>query len=220
MVLADILQNKKIYISSKTTMPVLQNPTACTLVDMRDNQYSQVQVLNSTYGLIPSIDPGCEIQNATDNFLRVKMNETILFKSKSNADRALADSWSLPESWGVWSLGEKARIHFRIIEPKAGRKWLEILGSPFMNPNLDNTRVIFDSPLFKRKVFTFTANESSRIIRIELLPNALLNSKGKVDIFVETPDNISPKKLGISEDPRPLGFGMITLKFVDTETKQ
>jgi len=219
MVLADILQNKKIYIASKTTMPVLQSPTACTLVDMRDNQYSQVQVLNSTYGLIPSIDPGCEIQNATDNFLRVRMNETILFKSKSNTDRALADNWSLPESWGVWSLGDKASIHLKIIEPKAGSNWIEILGSPFINPNLVNTTVIFDSPLFKKKAFTFTADDSSRVIRIELFPNALLNSKGNVDIFVETPDSTSPKRLGISEDPRLLGFGMITLKFVDTETK-
>ncbi len=219
MVIADVLQNKKVFIASKTTMPVLQSPTACTLVDLRDNEYSKVQLLNKTYGLIPSIEPGCEIQNATDNFLKVKMNEMVHFKINSEGNRALAENWSSPETWGVWSLGDKASIHLKIIEPKAGSNWIEILGSPFINPNLVNTTVIFDSPLFKKKAFTFTADDSSRVIRIELFPNALLNSKGNVDIFVETPDSTSPKRLGISEDPRLLGFGMITLKFVDTETK-
>ena len=219
MVIADILQNKKVYIESKTTMPVQQSSTACTLVDLRDNEYSKVQLLNRTYGLIPSIEPGCEIQNATDNFLKVKMNETLTFKINSEGNRALAINWSSPERWGVWSLRDKASIHLKIIEPKAGKNWIEILGSPFVNHNLENTRVIFDSPLFKKRAFTFTAGDSPSVIRIELLPNALLNSNGNVDIFIETPDNISPKKLGISEDTRPLGFGMIKLKFVDTGTR-
>ena len=88
-----------------------------------------------------------------------------------------------------------------------------------MNPNLKNTKVVFDSPLFEKKVFTFITSDTPQVIRIELLPDALMKSKGNVDIFIETPDNISPKKLGISEDTRPLGFGMITLKFVDSVTR-
>ena len=219
MVIADILQNKKVFIASKTTMPMQESPTACTLVDLRDDEYSKVQFLNKTYGLIPSKEPGCEIQNATDNFLKVRVNETINFKINSRGNRALAEHWSSPENWGVWSLGDKASIHLKIIGPNAGRTWIEIEGSPFMNPNLKNTKVIFDSPLFEKKVFTFVASDSPHVIRIELFPDALIKSKGNVDIFVQTPDNISPKKLGISEDTRPLGFGMITLKFVDRVTR-
>ena len=218
MVIADILQNKKVFIASKTTMPMLQIPTACTLVDLRDNEYPRVQRLNKTYGLIPSLESGCEIQNATDNFVKLKMGDTAIFKIKSESDRALAENWSSPESWGVWSLGDKARIHLKIVAPKAGNDWIEILGSPFMNPNLENTTIIFDSPLFEKKSFIFAVGDTPRVLRIKLFPNALLKSKGNVDISIETPDNISPKILGLSEDSRSLGFGINYLKFVRAET--
>ena len=87
-----------------------------------------------------------------------------------------------------------------------------------MNPNLENTTIIFDSPLFEKKSFIFAVGDTPRVLRIKLFPNALLKSKGNVDISIETPDNISPKILGLSEDSRSLGFGINYLKFVRAET--
>jgi len=219
MVIADILENKKVFIASKTTMPMLQSPTACTLVDLRDDEYPKVQLLNETYGLISSFEPGCKIQNATDNFVKVKIDDPVLFKMKSEGMRALDENWSLPESWGAWSLGGRARIHLTILGDMTGDVWIEILGFPFINSNLETTKVIFKSPLFEKKTFAFAAGDRPHVIRIKLLQNALLESKGNVDISVETPDNVSPKTLGLSDDIRSLGFGITYLKFVRTETK-
>ena len=219
MVVADILRNKHVYINSKTTMPPAVNNRACTLVDLRDGQYEQVQLINKTYGLIASSEKGCEIRNVTNNFLKVEINQKISFKSPSEDTRALTENWSSPELWGTWSIGEKARIQFRVNAPKSGDNWLNIIGTPFLNPAIGSAEVGISSPLFESKRIIFNSAKSNSIIRVKLKKDALLNSGGKVDIFLTTPQAVSPKSMGFSEDTRELGFGITSLELTDRDSK-
>lgn len=217
MVVADVIRNKNIYISAKTTMPTVQNPKACTLVDLRDGQYPEVEIINNTYGVIPSKETGCTIENPTDNFLRVKINEKLFFSPKSSATKALAENWSSVEEWGVWSLGTSAKIQFRVLEPYSDNLWIEIFGSPFLNTNLSQTTVIFHSPLFDSKTFIFKSGDSSKLNRIRLDRDELQKSNGQLDLYLETPNNVSPKSLGYSQDDRSLGFGLISIRITNVE---
>jgi hypothetical protein len=217
MVVADILQNDRINISSKTTMPILENSKACTLVDLRDGQYTQVQVLNDSYGLIPSKEPACRIRNVTDNLMKVKINEEINFDSKSRNNKALVQSWSSPETWGTWSIGSESKINFKVIEQKNVNLWIEIEGTPFLNTNIEQTQVQFFSPLFDPVTYNFQKGDASIVLSIKLRENALIKTRGDFELFIKTPNNVSPRELGFSEDTRSLGFGIVSMRITDTK---
>ena len=48
-----------------------------------------------------------------------------------------------------------------------------------------------------------------------VLPAELLAPDGELDVRVSMPDSVSPRQLGINDDPRVLGVGLKTLRIFE-----
>jgi hypothetical protein len=214
MLAADIVDNNKVYINSKTTMPSSIDKQACSLVDLRDNQYAAVQKINRTYGLIASELEGCKIQNATNNFFKISIGENVAFNINSEGSSALIENWSSAESWGIWSIEKKARVKFKLKDWRREDYYLEIKGSAFINTKRESTKVKFESPLFETVILRFLKESTSGVIRIRIQSDALEKLNGNIEFEILTPDAISPKELGQSDDSRTLGFGLLSIRVI------
>ncbi len=143
-----------------------------------------------------------------------RLSEIVDFSGKGDGWLYATEGWSYPEDWGRWSLGEEARIDIRIsgyigqeltlnltygaaVHPEQPCQKVEITGNGLAIATQEICHGGVDTPHSYR------------------LPMGLVSADGLLEIRIKTPDAISPKHLGISEDSRILGVGLKTLQIVE-----
>lgn len=119
--------------------------------------------------------------------------------------KALMAGFSKEEKWGTWTDAKYARLAF-IAPSKEGSLYLNV--QPFLSGKLQEQRVIaknsngdvvYDERLGGKKTIVIPV---ARVLRTE-------ENRDILELSFELPDAVSPSELGISGDPRTLGFGLI-----------
>ena len=139
------------------------------------------------------------------------LGETIGFQSIVDPNgKFLGVGWSAPESWGRWSEGQEATLGFRVPGEKSLKVRLEL--TPFAPPNHPQRVALFADGQSVGE-WRFDAHKEETLL-IDL-PSETAR-KGYVILKFSLPDAVSPAALGLSEDTRRLGVGLVSLR-VDEE---
>ncbi|TVT85781.1 DUF6311 domain-containing protein [Pseudomonas sp. H3(2019)] len=151
---------------------------------------------------LPVVDEGRSMQSVP----LIKLGQQQWFNYKTPH---LAQGWSPPETWGTWSEGEEADILLRV-PPQAQSIVIDALA--FVLPMHLGQNVVFTIngvPAFSTRLTRIQDN------RIEIPLTAAIHEAIARDtlmrIHVQLPDAISPKLLGLGEDPRVMGLGVKSL---------
>jgi hypothetical protein len=120
----------------------------------------------------------------------------------------LGSGWSVPESWGVWSTGDRAYIAIPL--PAQTPKKLSINAQAFINsahPEQD-VEILINGVFVKRVSLTKRLDNQ---IEINLPATILKSNSLKLELVF--PNSTSPKKLAIGADERQLGIGLVSLSY-------
>jgi len=119
--------------------------------------------------------------------------------------------WAEPEFWGTWSVGPSAEIELPL--PDQNRKALNItiksLGSNKVNQKV---RIFVNEVLINTWTLHSTKNNVLTLNLNDQITQPSLN--GLLKIRFETMYPISPSALGIGQDTRNLGIGLISAHFL------
>lgn len=133
------------------------------------------------------------------------------FRAQGGWNNWLASGWSMPESWGVWSVGTHAQLQIdpRQLPLRKGGLVLSFEARAFLTSNHPRQRVRVT--VNGVEAGHYTAVYPDGHLRIDVpLPRDLLTQAGRVTIDFDLPDAVSPKAVGMNNDARVLGIGLIS----------
>ena len=130
-------------------------------------------------------------------------------------ERVEAKGWSPREDWGIWSVGRESELVIPLARSATGGLRLSIKGSFFLNerhPTLTARLTVNDIEI---GVFTPTLADNAIDASLALPAAALPRASGplRIKLWIDSP--ASPASVGLSDDTRPLGFGLRSLKLLD-----
>jgi hypothetical protein len=121
----------------------------------------------------------------------------------------LKSGWSEhQENWGVWSTNTKAEINIPLPDKKIHEVSFELRAFIPNKHTAQRVEIKVDGHLIKTVVLL---SPDYNLIRAPLTPSMLSKKFLMVELLI--PDAISPKQVGISEDDRKLGVGLIKVDF-------
>jgi len=115
--------------------------------------------------------------------------------------------WAYPEQWGVWTEGSKAKVVLPI--PSGKPKTLIMNFRAFITASHPKQSVEVFVNNAQNQTVTFLKEQGNQII-INLPQN---DERGYIAIELRLPDSRSPKEIGVGDDIRPLGVGLIKAEF-------
>ena len=138
----------------------------------------------------------------------VNIGQPIFFSKQSgNADLFLLDSWGHAEDWGIWTTGESARILLPL--PEQGANSVDLVFNAFIggsHPYQEIELLLADRRIVQR----FTKPFGNKVV--VTIPESL-KSVGYIEISIKVSKPISPLSLGIANDDRRLGVGLVSAVF-------
>ncbi|MDL5366159.1 hypothetical protein QSH18_11130 [Xanthomonas sp. NCPPB 2654] len=123
----------------------------------------------------------------------------------------LGDGWSSDEPWGVWSLGMHSSLHLRLERPAAQGAALILRANGLWHGERHAMTVsarVNGGPWQTR---TMTASEPQPAVVPIRLPALPAGADVLVELRYDKP--ASPASLGLSQDTRELGIGLVSLEF-------
>ncbi|MCX2542002.1 DUF6311 domain-containing protein [Pseudomonas sp. COW5] len=121
----------------------------------------------------------------------------------------LAQGWSVPEPWGVWSSGQDAELVMRI--PESART-LHLETTAFLAPSHVRQGVVVR--LNGLEALTTSLDKADgNTLELSLTPaiRQRIKEEGLLRLQLQFADAISPQQLGMGQDPRKLALGLKTL---------
>ncbi|MDA3133962.1 hypothetical protein EGT71_02275 [Atlantibacter subterranea] len=145
----------------------------------------------------------CENLNKKTNTL---LNENVIeFNSNTISSIYTLDGWSRPESWGIWTSGNTARLSL-----PASHK-MTISFNAFVVPNLhDSVKITFscnNTNLGKFETTSFYGNNVSLDTS-----SCQKDHKGYIQLQIHVANPVSPQQLSMSNDNRVLGIGLTKIE--------
>jgi hypothetical protein len=121
----------------------------------------------------------------------------------------LGAGWSMPEEWGVWSIGHSAQLHLPI--PEDDHPWVVLLtGHAFVGDGeRQPSRLIFR--LGTQVIAQLACGPAIASLAVEFLAPPPADA-GSTILDIEAPDAVSPAQLGVSDDPRVLGIALTSIR--------
>ena len=139
-------------------------------------------------------------------------NEKIYFNTKGSAEKYCIFGWSKAEPWGTWSDGNLSIVCFDLPEVPKSDLILQIEGMAFLAEKHSSQEIdvyLKDHYLTTLK-YTLSNNSGTRSIKI---PREFIANKGLlVLIKFKFKNPTSPAELGLSNDSRRLGLGIISIQ--------
>jgi hypothetical protein len=146
-------------------------------------------------------------RNTPISEIQPKQNVPIYF-SNIATQCFLKQGWvQNPEDWGVWSIKNEATLELPI--PQGARE-LKINARAFVNSRHPNQEVFI--AINNEKSLRFLLNRFDEN-SIKLVIPETAKEKGSLKIRIEIPKAESPRSLGISDDDRTLGIGLVSATF-------
>jgi hypothetical protein len=156
---------------------------------------------------IGEIYPSEKVKYRPEGFKAIP-GKTYFFNSSVSSDNGLGQGWSVPESWGVWSIGTSSYIYFTLSESNFQRlNFMIIRGIPFLTERHENLDISLNINANKASQFHLTYPVKEQRLTLRLPP--LKVGLNLLRINVSNP--ASPKNLKLSDDARQLGFGLTSL---------
>lgn len=124
----------------------------------------------------------------------------------------LVSGWSHDEPWGVWSEGKSAKIAFNIKDVGTGDVHLSLLVTGFFYGS--HNKVVVAPSVNDRRLPTFVLRADQALpARIDLVipEQDVLRANGRIELILDIHSPRSPSALGMSDDHRQLGIGLIRL---------
>jgi hypothetical protein len=205
MASVSILKGPKLYLNSISYLPTSINGDACTLVRRGNLKYKFMKPLNATYGLASNIAGSCNSRT-----LNIELGEII--KVTGSQKFSLGEGWSTPESWGTWSDGEKASLEMQIDSRYPNGLTLSLDSSTLLSASHQSLRVDVLANEIKVGVINYSLADNRRIRSFAIPPQALETNPGTLQIVFAIHGAVSPKSLGLSNDPRQLGIGLVSIE--------
>lgn len=144
---------------------------------------------------------GCGPSKPDPRNLKVAFDQILSFAAAAGTERFRRSGWSPSEQAFTWTDGRSARLRFELRPVKAHVGIRMRLTGLFKAPQLAAQTVRVWVNGTKITEWNVAATSDFRVI----VPMELLRPDGRLDIKLELPFAVSPKALGISEDPRILG---------------
>jgi hypothetical protein len=116
--------------------------------------------------------------------------------------------WSHPENWGAWSEGRQASLLIAMPNPKPTR--IRIVLKAMINPlhPVQKGNLYINGILAKRLALTADQTE------IEIPLSKAMRERNYVQLEFTLQNPMSPKSLGLGDDLRNLGVGLVSLEFL------
>jgi hypothetical protein len=134
------------------------------------------------------------------------------FKKAGNGTEYLKSGWSLPESWGIWSEGNQSEISLMFEDSISGEIELFIEGFAFLHENhtLQEIDLYINNQFIKTLKYSLKKNGPMK--RVKIPENKLSRGVKRLDIMFKLKNTKAPAELGISDDVRRLGLGLVSLR--------
>ena len=120
------------------------------------------------------------------------------------------DGWSIPETWGRWSVDREARLQLHLSPHSEKTLFLEVSMGALVGRDHPCQRVVVslnDQSLGEKTLCIDSGGNLPSTFNFPI-PQASVPASGLVDVRISTPDAISPSRLGIGSDGRILGVGV------------
>jgi hypothetical protein len=144
-------------------------------------------------------------QKLSDDLIPVVVNKPVIF-SNPNTRCFMNNAWSSTEEWGVWSLGSHSELIF--VKPESAKLLaITLRGLPNFNKQYQELKLCIIQNCMLKNII---GGQDTEVI-IKIPHEIQANSKVVIDLYIKDP--IAPKKLGISEDNRLLGVGLVSAVF-------
>jgi len=144
----------------------------------------------------------------------LQLGESITF-SKPSGDQPipyLKSGWAFPEAWGVWTLGKKASLAFPLPN---NAKTLVITGRALVSKEHPSqiVDIYFGDTLAKSVILSQADGNRMTIDLTKEVGETDANGAKQILITLVLPQAVKPKDIGIGDDERELGFGIINAVF-------
>lgn len=124
----------------------------------------------------------------------------------------LISGWSIDEPWGVWSDGENAKIGFIIKDSGARNIRISLLMTAFFYGSHNQVAVMPSANGRALPALVIRANDALKMrYEIEIPMRDVVLSHGRIELSFQIKNSRSPQELGISNDRRQLGIGLIEM---------
>lgn len=153
-------------------------------------------------------------ETALTSDFHVQLNKTYTFTSSSPSTVMLRNGFSYPESWGTWTDASRASMHVCIPHINtATNVQLTFTITPFLVPRQPALSAIVKVAGRTVADWTFRIGRAPPVNRQLVINPQDLPASGCSDITFEFPTTRrSPLQLGVSSDPRNLGFAIIRMR--------
>ncbi|HYC05076.1 MAG TPA: hypothetical protein VED40_17415 [Azospirillaceae bacterium] len=123
--------------------------------------------------------------------------------------------WSMPEVWGVWTVGAESVLRLPWAEPPGGAVRLVLAARGLLSPmrSAQEVEVAVGGVAVGRWRFTSAQTE-----RVEmLLPADLVAGRETLEVTLRQTDLRYPAEIGLAPDPRPLGIAIHSVQLLPAE---
>lgn len=118
--------------------------------------------------------------------------------------------WGFSEAWGTWTDGGKAK--FILPYPALPATTIQFEMIPFVTPSHSKQTIEIWIDGYYQSTFVLVKNE---INYIEVPAPTKPNDRNFIELELFMPDKVRPKDLGLSEDSRELGVGLVSITFLN-----
>ena len=153
----------------------------------------------------PEVDGGLLIQRVPPEF---NSASKVFFDVSGKGLPMLLEGWSLPEGWGIWTQSADAGILIPYSDHRNKRLVLNVRALINEQHPLQVVSVYLNGAFQNR--FELTKGEGNFLtINLDAIP--LADKYFKVELKIDRPR--SPRELGLGEDARKLGVGLVSAQF-------
>lgn len=128
-------------------------------------------------------------------------------KESANADLFLLDSWGHAEEWGIWTTGESARILLPL--PERGAHTIDLVFNALVGDAHPYQEI--ELSLAGNRIVQRLAKPLGN--KVEVIIPKSVESAGYVELIIKVNRPMSPRSLGIANDDRRLGVGLVSAVF-------
>lgn len=138
------------------------------------------------------------------------LGERLTFAKRGTGRRAAEEGWSSPENWGTWSTGRRATLVFALDHVPAGDLVMTLEAQAFVNRRQPRQAVEVRANGVVLQTLVYERPQDVETRRVAI-PHGAVRGERLVVEFV-LPDAASPRELGLGDDGRKLGLGLIALR--------
>lgn len=137
----------------------------------------------------------------------VRRNEPVRFTDAIDNSAFLASGWYDPEPWGTWGQEALQVLRFALEDYKGGYVDVHLTLQCFIAPGADRPTV--DIAANGYFLGSFALRSMPQVVRLRLPPSCI--GEGDISLHMTFSTPVSPISVGVSQDARIFGVGLLML---------